>query len=145
MRLLHSHSRCRPACHLMSSVFKESCCPQKHPPEAPLLRRILGVLNSMLLSVSANLLQPHADRSDAAVQMQAMQQLLWASPPGGQQTLQWPAWKQGFFFCKHPGLQWGLVQRQGGPCGVLAAVQVLHAALCSPHTSCMAPSDLHCI
>ena len=71
------------------------------------------------------------------MQMQAMQQLLWASPPGGQQTLQWPAWKQGFFFSKHPGLQWGLVQRQGGPCGVLAAVQVPDAAFCSAHQRCL--------
>ena len=99
--------------------------------------------STCFLGFPADLLQPDA-RSDAAVQMQAMQQLLWASPPGGQQTLQWPAWKQGFFFCKHPGLQWGLVQRQGGPCGVLAAVQVLGAAFCSAHISCLAPSHLHC-
>lgn len=30
---------------------------------------------------------------------------------------------QGFFFNTKPGLQFGLVQLEGGPCGVLAAVQ----------------------
>ncbi len=30
---------------------------------------------------------------------------------------------QGFFFSRKLGLQFGLVQREGGPCGVLAAVQ----------------------
>ena len=33
------------------------------------------------------------------------------------------SWKQGFFFSNKSGLQFGLVQNQGGPCGVLAAVQ----------------------
>lgn len=30
---------------------------------------------------------------------------------------------QGFFFATRPGLQFGLVQKEGGPCGLLAAVQ----------------------
>jgi len=34
-----------------------------------------------------------------------------------------PSWKQGFFFNSKPGLAYGLVQKEGGPCGVLAAVQ----------------------
>lgn len=34
------------------------------------------------------------------------------------------AWReQGFFFCGIDGLRYGLVQAEGGPCGVLAAVQ----------------------
>lgn len=32
-------------------------------------------------------------------------------------------WKQGFYFSTVPTLGFGLVQSQGGPCGVLAAVQ----------------------
>ncbi|GFR47019.1 hypothetical protein Agub_g8703 [Astrephomene gubernaculifera] len=50
--------------------------------------------------------------------MRQLRQLLW----GGQGQPP-PSWKQGFFFSRHAGLQFGLVQRQGGPCGVLAAVQ----------------------
>jgi hypothetical protein len=48
----------------------------------------------------------------------AIKELLWGSqgqPP--------PSWQQGFFFNSHPGLEFGLVQLQGGPCGVLASVQ----------------------
>jgi len=33
------------------------------------------------------------------------------------------SWKQGFFFGKTHKLEYGLVQTQGGPCGILAAVQ----------------------
>ncbi|CAG9466873.1 unnamed protein product [Pedinophyceae sp. YPF-701] len=33
------------------------------------------------------------------------------------------AWIQGFFFNSAPRLSWGLVQKDGGPCGVIAAVQ----------------------
>ncbi|CAN0584442.1 unnamed protein product, partial [Ectocarpus sp. 12 AP-2014] len=34
------------------------------------------------------------------------------------------AWReQGFFFCGEEFLRYGLVQVEGGPCGVLAAVQ----------------------
>ena len=34
------------------------------------------------------------------------------------------AWReQGFYFCNVDGLRYGLVQAEGGPCGVLAAVQ----------------------
>ena len=41
------------------------------------------------------------------------------------------SWKQGFIFNTRPGLQFGLVQTEGGPCGVLAAVQaeILSVAL----------------
>lgn len=60
--------------------------------------------------------------------MRQLKQLLWGPP--GQAPL---SWKQGFVFNRHPGLQFGLLQRQGGPCGVLAAVQALIlAALYSP-------------
>ncbi|GIL85880.1 hypothetical protein Vretifemale_14407 [Volvox reticuliferus] len=62
--------------------------------------------------------------------MRQVKQLLWGAqgqPP--------PSWKQGFFFNRHSGLQFGLLQKQGGPCGVLAAVQALIlAALHSPTT-----------
>ena len=45
-----------------------------------------------------------------------------------------PSWKQGFFFnTTVRGLEYGLVQKQGGPCGILAAVQAqLLAALTEP-------------
>ena len=33
------------------------------------------------------------------------------------------SWKQGFFFSSKSDLRFGLVQMQGGPCGVLASVQ----------------------
>lgn len=60
--------------------------------------------------------------------MRQLRQLLWGSqgqPP--------PSWKQGFFFNRHQGLQFGLVQKQGGPCGVLAGVQAhVLAALFEP-------------
>ena len=55
--------------------------------------------------------------------MSEMRQLLFGKA-GGSSQLPWPAWKQGFFFCTRPGLSFGLVQQQGGPCGLLAAVQV---------------------
>lgn len=43
------------------------------------------------------------------------------------------AWKeQGFYFCGIDGLRYGLVQAEGGPCGVLAAVQ---AFLLEVHTA----------
>jgi len=48
----------------------------------------------------------------------ALKQLLWGNhgqPPA--------SWKQGFFFNARPGLQFGLVQKEGGPCGLLAGVQ----------------------
>lgn len=41
------------------------------------------------------------------------------------------SWKQGFFFSTVAGLEYGFVQTQGGPCGILAAVQAQFlAALC---------------
>ncbi|GMH36080.1 hypothetical protein BSKO_03948 [Bryopsis sp. KO-2023] len=49
---------------------------------------------------------------------QSMHKLLWGSQCRPSDT-----WKQGFYFNDRPGLSFGLVQRQGGPCGVLAAVQ----------------------
>lgn len=43
------------------------------------------------------------------------------------------AWReQGFYFCSIDGLRYGLVQAEGGPCGVLAAVQ---AFLLEVHTT----------
>ncbi len=59
-----------------------------------------------------------------AWQMLAMRHLLF-DDAGCSSQLPWPAWKRGFFFCEKPELQFGLMQRQGGPCGLLAAVQVL--------------------
>lgn len=50
--------------------------------------------------------------------LRAINELLWgtsAHPP--------PSWHQGFFFNSKPSLLFGLVQAQGGPCGVLAGVQ----------------------
>lgn len=43
-----------------------------------------------------------------------------------------PSWRQqGLFFSQCDGLRWGIVQRKGGPCGVLAATQafILHHLL----------------
>ncbi|UPR03501.1 DUF4205 domain-containing protein [Chloropicon primus] len=34
-----------------------------------------------------------------------------------------PSWVQGFYFSDNPRLRYGIVQEEGGPCGVLAAVQ----------------------
>lgn len=51
-------------------------------------------------------------------QLRQLTTLLWGpqgSPPA--------SWKHGFVFNSTPGLEWGLVQLAGGPCGVLAAVQ----------------------
>jgi len=53
--------------------------------------------------------------SDAAT----LKELLFAGQGGRQPT----SWIQGFFFSPHLGLEYGLVQTEGGPCGVLAAVQ----------------------
>ena len=55
--------------------------------------------------------------------MAEMRHLLFGKE-GSSSQLPWPSWKQGFFFCDRAGLSFGLVQRQGGPCGLLAAVQV---------------------
>jgi len=33
------------------------------------------------------------------------------------------SWKQGFFFSQERGLEYGLVQKEGGPCGILAGMQ----------------------
>ncbi len=51
-------------------------------------------------------------------QVKQLRQLLW-----GDQGRPPPCWQQGLFFSSVPGLSWGLVQLEGGPCGVLAAVQ----------------------
>mmetsp|Transcript_36764 Transcript_36764/g.103727 ORF Transcript_36764/g.103727 Transcript_36764/m.103727 type:complete len:580 (-) Transcript_36764:236-1975(-) len=51
-------------------------------------------------------------------QVRDLKELLWAGARGPP-----PSWQQGFFFNKTPGLEFGLVQMEGGPCGVLAAVQ----------------------
>mmetsp|Transcript_30963 Transcript_30963/g.100864 ORF Transcript_30963/g.100864 Transcript_30963/m.100864 type:complete len:586 (-) Transcript_30963:198-1955(-) len=42
-----------------------------------------------------------------------------------------PSWKQGFFYSSVRDLEYGLVQLEGGPCGVLAAVQahIVHSVL----------------
>lgn len=67
---------------------------------------------------------------DPAVQTASMKEFI---PPGDaikMHSLLWGSgcrpsstWKQGFFFSQAEGLQFGLVQQQGGPCGVFAAVQ----------------------
>lgn len=49
----------------------------------------------------------------------AIKELLFAKQGGRQPA----SWIQGFFFSQQHGLEYGLVQREGGPCGVLAAVQ----------------------
>ena len=67
-------------------------------------------------------------RCCARLQMLEMRQLLF-----GKEGLPWLAWKQGFFFCDRPGLGLGLVQRQGGPCGLLAALQVATPCDCFLH------------
>lgn len=56
------------------------------------------------------------------MQMAEVQQLLFGKD-GSINQLPWPAWQQGFFFSEQPGLQYGLVQIAGGPCGLLAAMQ----------------------
>ncbi|KXZ46708.1 hypothetical protein GPECTOR_41g672 [Gonium pectorale] len=62
--------------------------------------------------------------------MRQLRALLW-----GDQGQPPPSWKQGFFFNRAPGLQFGLLQRNGGPCGVLAALQAhVLVALHSPVT-----------
>ena len=50
--------------------------------------------------------------------LRAITELLWGN--SGQPP---PSWHQGFFFNSKPSLHFGLVQSQGGPCGVLAGVQ----------------------
>ncbi|KAG1664246.1 hypothetical protein FOA52_003499 [Chlamydomonas sp. UWO 241] len=58
---------------------------------------------------------------------QAMKELLWGAQGGPPLS-----WKQGFFFNEKRGLRFGLVQEQGGPCGVLAAVQAQILVQLSP-------------
>ncbi|CAD7697562.1 unnamed protein product [Ostreobium quekettii] len=58
-------------------------------------------------------------------QIAAVRGILWG--PGGHPPC---TWKQGFFFSSTPGLGFGLVQSQGGPCGALAAVQGHILATC---------------
>ncbi|KAK9817016.1 hypothetical protein WJX72_008347 [[Myrmecia] bisecta] len=68
-----------------------------------------------------------------AEEMRSMRQLLFGRKCGP--GLPWGAWKQGLFFNTTPGLTFGLVQKQGGPCGVLAAMQAhVLAALWDPVT-----------
>ncbi|KAL3131825.1 hypothetical protein ABBQ38_007539 [Trebouxia sp. C0009 RCD-2024] len=64
----------------------------------------------------------HSMRPIKHSEMSGIRQLLFGKAGGGSQ-LPWLAWKQGFFFSSRPGLAFGLVQQQGGPCGLLAAVQ----------------------
>lgn len=64
------------------------------------------------------------------VDMNNMNTLLWGAsrnPP--------PSWKQGLFFCHKESLSYGLVQRKGGPCGVLAAIQAQLLASFWPNVS----------
>ena len=63
------------------------------------------------------------------LQLADMRQLLFGKQ-GMSSQLPWPSWKQGFFFSDKPGLSFGLVQRQGGPCGLLAALQVTLPVRC---------------
>jgi hypothetical protein len=44
---------------------------------------------------------------------------------------------QGFFFSDKPELQFGLVQLEGGPCGVLAGVQAHVLANLRTQVSCL--------
>ena len=89
----------------------------------------------------------HSQRCTSIVQISEMRQLLFGKQ-GGSSQLPWPAWKQGFFFCTRPGLSFGLVQQQGGPCGLLAAMQVsrshLSKASLLTDLSCLV-TDLSCL
>jgi len=92
-----------------------------------------GGLNRTLGGVRAPSLKGQPVPMDA---MRAVQQLLW-----GNQGQPPPSWQQGFFFCEKAGLQFGLVQLQGGPCGVLAGVQAhILAALKAPTGFTLSPS-----
>ncbi|KAL3163259.1 hypothetical protein ABBQ32_009658 [Trebouxia sp. C0010 RCD-2024] len=64
----------------------------------------------------------HSLRTVKHSEMNDMRQLLFGEA-GRASQLPWLAWKQGFYFSSRPGLSFGLVQQQGGPCGLLAAVQ----------------------
>lgn len=55
----------------------------------------------------------------SAADAAALKELLFAKQGGRQPA----SWIQGFFYSQQDGLDYGLVQREGGPCGVLAAVQ----------------------
>lgn len=60
-------------------------------------------------------------RSVSASELKAMHGLLF---PGGGRSGWNDAWQvQGFQFCECPALPYGLVQPEGGPCGVVAPVQ----------------------
>lgn len=53
------------------------------------------------------------------------------------------AWReQGFYFCGFEGLRYGLVQAEGGPCGVLAAVQAFLLEVIYTTTTCCADTVL---
>ena len=82
-----------------------------------------GVSRQVSVSMCPIYAHPPHNAVHPALQMSEMRQLLFGKA-GGSNQLTWPAWKQGFFFCSRPGLSFGLVQQQGGPCGLLAAVQV---------------------
>lgn len=63
-------------------------------------------------------------------QQRQLAQLVWGEP-GVQPEA---AWQQGLIWNDAPGLEWGLLQLSGGPCGVLAAVQAhLIATLMEQH------------
>lgn len=62
--------------------------------------------------------------------MHKLHTILWGSscsPPS--------SWKQGFYFCQRKTLTFGLVQKRGGPCGALAAVQAQILAYFWPNVS----------
>jgi hypothetical protein len=50
-----------------------------------------------------------------------LRELLFGSAKGPSFNMEWR--RQNFTFCELPGLEYGLVQHKGGPCGVLACVQ----------------------
>jgi hypothetical protein len=96
--------------HLSSAVAATHLASPGVPPAAPAAGSAAGVTTA----ASVTPLSLDLERS--------LDQMLWgaATRPGSS----WPApWMQGLEFSASPGLWWGLVQHQGGPCGVLAAIQ----------------------
>ena len=94
----------------LARMLQSACTNDKHRAMASVKHVTSGE------SLMSHLLNP-------AWQMLAMRHLLFGDQ-GRSSQLPWPAWKQGFFFCERPELLFGLTQRQGGPCGLLAAMQV---------------------
>lgn len=59
----------------------------------------------------------------ADVQLTALQHLIWPADHTDDEVQRWH--EQGFVFCDTEGVRFGLRQRSGGPCGILAPLQAL--------------------